>query len=270
MPSILTNYYYTPTVIDSRWIAPNQYPVLLHKDQFKYDDKSLIKTKSNNRYRRYPCQNFICTGGCPYYDRCSYLHDPRISVKRRIIRTPKLKVMDPKDSFFWPDLNTCMENVSDPYSIPLSFGQNLSDIHNYAMYSMWYYFTNYCFCSEKFGSLEYFDNETKKNEWTSETNANPPLKQRLPVFIKYTTEAIKTRLQEKKAAAIYDRKMELHSLSQALNCVDDVLMIMDSDGEDQTNVDDQYQQHQTRISVASPKANHVFLCSQLMKWDTHW
>jgi hypothetical protein len=36
------------------------------------------KTYTDKPFRQLPCRSYIATGTCPYYDRCVFLHDPRI------------------------------------------------------------------------------------------------------------------------------------------------------------------------------------------------
>ncbi len=31
-------------------------------------------------YRQLPCKTFIATGSCPYYQRCVFIHDPRLEI----------------------------------------------------------------------------------------------------------------------------------------------------------------------------------------------
>ena len=43
-----------------------------------------IQQYSREKYRCYPCQNFIISGGCPYYERCTFLHDMIVANKPRL------------------------------------------------------------------------------------------------------------------------------------------------------------------------------------------
>jgi Zinc finger C-x8-C-x5-C-x3-H type (and similar) len=66
------------------------------------------KIPSREKFRRMICMTFVATGGCPYNDRCCYLHDPRLRIEG--IRTKPIKSQLPvlplqtKDTFFWPDM----------------------------------------------------------------------------------------------------------------------------------------------------------------------
>ena len=51
-------------------------------------------------------QTFLSTGGCPYNDRCVFLHDPRLQIDTFRLRTVKNVRQSGalKDSFYWPDM----------------------------------------------------------------------------------------------------------------------------------------------------------------------
>ena len=96
--------------------------------------------------------------------------------------------------------------------------------------------------------------------------------------MEYTAETNEIRAQEKKAALLYDRKMELHGLSQALTCVDEVLTVMDGDvtesinsttsdnntDDTDSNSDQCIISTATAVPLTCATPYHVFLCSQLM------
>ena len=64
-------------------------------------------------------QNFLISGGCPYHERCTYIHDARLRSDRVVIRTlPPMKTSEMKDSFFWPDLEQDLVKVTkDCYTV---------------------------------------------------------------------------------------------------------------------------------------------------------
>lgn len=39
-----------------------------------------------SKYRLLPCRTFITTGACPYFDKCVFLHDPRVALDCRIVQ----------------------------------------------------------------------------------------------------------------------------------------------------------------------------------------
>ena len=93
------------------------------------------------RFRTYPCQNFVCSGGCPYHDRCTFLHDSRIKSDREVYRLEVKKVSEPKDTFYWPDMeivDSCQDKVSNDYNIPLNFSNDKSNQHDCSVLSIWY------------------------------------------------------------------------------------------------------------------------------------
>ena len=54
-----------------------------------------------------PCKTFIMTGGCPYHERCAFLHDPRIrsaTSRPKPLRALRQENNSVKDSFYWPDM----------------------------------------------------------------------------------------------------------------------------------------------------------------------
>lgn len=40
----------------------------------------------NDKFRLLPCRTFICTGSCPYGEKCVFLHDPRVTSTTTWIR----------------------------------------------------------------------------------------------------------------------------------------------------------------------------------------
>jgi hypothetical protein len=108
--------------------------------------------KRDDKFRRLPCRTFICTGTCPYRERCVYLHDPRIisrNVKSKSRRKNKDDVVS--DAWFWPvmaDEDLVLDNSGQPivnqfYHVPLPRYEQ-SNSHNRSVYSMWMHFVEYC------------------------------------------------------------------------------------------------------------------------------
>ena len=85
-------------------------------------------------------QNFLSSGGCPYHERCTYIHERRLRSDRVVIRTQTVKTVEPKDSFFWPDLEydpVISKFRSDTYQVPYWFVENKNNFHNCGIFSMW-------------------------------------------------------------------------------------------------------------------------------------
>jgi hypothetical protein len=65
------------------------------------------KVPSAEKFRRMICLTHISCGGCPYGDKCVFLHDPRLmiaSLKMRSTKQPRA-TGQPKDTFYWPDMD---------------------------------------------------------------------------------------------------------------------------------------------------------------------
>ena len=65
------------------------------------------KVPSAEKFRRMICNTYISCGGCPYGDKCVFLHDPRLTIGSFKIRTTKTPRVggQPKDTFYWPDMD---------------------------------------------------------------------------------------------------------------------------------------------------------------------
>ena len=99
-----------------------------------------IATKKVDRFRTYPCQNFVSTGGCPYHERCTFLHDPRIKSDRDVSRLNAKKLSEPKDTFYWPDMDiSCIKSdtVTSNYEIPKGFAEDAKNQHDCSIFSIW-------------------------------------------------------------------------------------------------------------------------------------
>lgn len=107
-------------------------PVLSPPDVCDEGDQKHAKpqhNKSKPRFRTYPCQNVVTNGGCPYFSRCSYVHDPRIKLKYQIVRMGKRQCHDGTDSFFWPDQileGAKVIPADQPYEVPAWCGEAAS------------------------------------------------------------------------------------------------------------------------------------------------
>lgn len=64
------------------------------------------RVPSREKFRRMICQTYVCCGGCPYNERCVFLHDDRVELKGFKTRPNRQgKVINGcKDSFYWPDM----------------------------------------------------------------------------------------------------------------------------------------------------------------------
>jgi hypothetical protein len=156
------------------------------------------------RFRTYPCQNFVCSGGCPYHDRCTFLHDSRIKSDREVYRLEAKKVSEPKDTFYWPDMeivDSCQDKVSNDYNIPSNFSRDKSNQHDCSVLSIWYINNLNCLVIQ-FITVYYFYSLTERSHFTDflfrsrqtkpflfpdvkiDSNKNNVIdKDRLPVFI---------------------------------------------------------------------------------------
>ena len=94
---------------------------------------------SKEKYRCYPCQNFIISGGCPYHERCTFLHDPRLISKREVKRISTSSSQNiihnnsnHNDTFYWPDVSS----NGDSYELPDRLAFDIKSQHNCGMFSM--------------------------------------------------------------------------------------------------------------------------------------
>jgi hypothetical protein len=110
-------------------------------------------------------------GVCPYYNRCMYIHDPRIKNKNyNIMRYSKKKYRKPRyyiynDIWLWPfDISNSINGIKY-YNISKALANYYFE---YAiLYSIWYNFID--ICNNKYNYI---------NKYTN--------KSRLPVFINIT------------------------------------------------------------------------------------
>ena len=136
---------------------------------------SVTSNANKEKFRCYPCQNFVISGGCPYHERCTFVHDWRLSSNRLVYRTsvPISKKNEPKDTFFWPDV----VSENNEYNIPHYFVSQQSDHHNLGIFSLWAHFTDFISQSRQSDPSRVY--QTKLiGPTNSFTKAN-----RLPVFV---------------------------------------------------------------------------------------
>lgn len=109
--------------------------------------------------RQLPCRTFICTGTCPYGDRCVFLHDPRIESNCPALRARlrKSKEDSVSDSFFWHTMprhevqgktdGRNLPAISQHYIVPNpalnTIGLTRDVRNNDAVYSLWSYFLDF-------------------------------------------------------------------------------------------------------------------------------
>jgi len=110
-----------------------------------------------NSHKCLPCKTYIMCGHCPYYNRCRYIHDPRIKYSSiHGYRLNNKKYIDEdEDLWFWP------YSYTYPY-------YNI-DNKNTAIYSLWNNLIDVC---ENQPTYRY----EKINKYTNRA--------RLPIFIK--------------------------------------------------------------------------------------
>lgn len=94
-----------------------------------------------------PCNTFIMCDACPYYNRCKYIHDPRIqNINYNIIQNykkTKNNDINCKDIFFWPYNTSNKINGIKYYNISKLF-INRYNIKFNVLYSIWYNFIDIC------------------------------------------------------------------------------------------------------------------------------
>lgn len=100
------------------------------------------KVPSREKFRRMMCQTFLSTGGCPYGDRCVFLHDPRLNISEFKVKPTRnaRQTTAAKDTFYWPDQNReDVSNILDAqglpdanqkYNIPASFANAVTATDN--------------------------------------------------------------------------------------------------------------------------------------------
>lgn len=59
-----------------------------HKDDsstdYYFQQRPILSHQASRHYRTLPCLKYKLLGACPYEDRCTYLHGPRIDVEQAI------------------------------------------------------------------------------------------------------------------------------------------------------------------------------------------
>lgn len=155
------------------------------------------KVPSKEKFRRMACNTYICCGGCPYSDRCVFLHDSRLEYKYARNRPSKQTKhsIGPKDTFFWPDMrkdhiyqrldHMGLPDVHQSYQIPSHFCHPMADVHNKAIFSIWGHFVDFCMksswenCPKQFYKRDSYDEE----DCLCTANKYLPESKRLDVFV---------------------------------------------------------------------------------------
>ena len=137
------------------------------------------------KYRCYPCQNFIISGGCPYHERCTYVHDSKLSSNRLVFRISnsstqrRLHITDQKDTFYWPDV----ANKENQYTIPFQYASSPENFHNAGIFSIWSHFVDYILKSKLSNISKVYHTELK-GPANSFVKSN-----RLSIFVRLGNEA---------------------------------------------------------------------------------
>eukprot|EP01036_Dinobryon_divergens_P027127 gene27127-35849_t len=125
-----TSSYDTPSPYSDHYLS--DFPrILTSSPSNAHDGDELLnkleisgKVPSKDKFRRMACMTFICTGACPYNERCVFLHDSRLRCghlngKTRPTRQPTKQNALIKDTFYWPDmLRGTICNQLDPFGLP--------------------------------------------------------------------------------------------------------------------------------------------------------
>jgi len=169
------------------------------------------------KYRCYPCMNFVSTGSCPYRHRCVFLHDPRIITDEkdqiyvrsgetnfRVSPSPFPASSSKHDMIQWPankqkfDENVFINTTDDEvveYTAPDQHAFSQSRLP-WTIFCIWSGFVDELIRlkgSQEKNSIQIFDSDPLKEFFVRRTADQKEIKVvRLDVFLKLTNEGIIT------------------------------------------------------------------------------
>lgn len=93
----------------------------------------------NTNIKCLPCKTQIMCGTCPYFYRCQYIHDPRLTIQNlQIINRKKNngEYNEIHDAWYWPKMNNSSHyyNIQSPNIYQDIFMEDIS------LYSIWNHF----------------------------------------------------------------------------------------------------------------------------------
>jgi hypothetical protein len=108
-----------------------------------------------NKCRQLPCRTFICTGSCPYSERCVFLHPAEVIAKQVYVKIKRKSKEDTvADTFFWPTMpmstvsakldSRNQPDIAQSYIIPAPGSYSAhNSVNDAAVFSMWEHFLDF-------------------------------------------------------------------------------------------------------------------------------
>lgn len=186
---------YPNNFVKSDQYSTGQYEYLLYRLELSG------RVPSKEKFRRMACVTCISCGGCPYNDRCVFLHDPRTKlngIRLKASKTLRNSSMNSKDSFYWPDMKKVevfrhldiqgLPDSNQRYEIPETFSKiSSSTHHDRAVFSIWNHFISVC-CDAIKSSHSFNSNNPM--------NYHVKSMKRLRIFIQLSNQLTKSKKQD--------------------------------------------------------------------------